>query len=360
MMRLPPLPSVRDIIRIYKLRALKQLSQNFLLNERITRKIVKCAGKIKDKFVCEVGPGPGGITRAILEAGPKAVVVVEKDRRFFPTLKMLQESVDSPLVIVHGDILSFEMDNVFPEYLKKPWEDKPPDIHIIGNLPFSVSTALIVKWMEDISERRGAWRYGRTPLTLTFQKEVGERMVADTEDEQRSRLSILCQYLCEVESKFIIPGSAFVPKPEVDVAVVHFVPRVEPRIKVPFKRVEKVIRLTFQHRNKVLKNCIDTFFPPQRPDLVEEIFRRSMLHPGLRPRQLTLGDFRTLCDIYHAICEREPEIASYHFRSRKSVTEWNKRKAIWQSIAEQGGIPSRDILAEDCDMNVFQEPLETR
>jgi dimethyladenosine transferase 1 len=342
---------------------MKQLSQNFLLNERITRKIVKCAGRVKGCFVCEVGPGPGGITRAILEAGAKAVVAVEKDPRFFPTLKMLQEAVDTPLVIVNGDILHFNMDNVFPEYLKKSWEDKPPDINIIGNLPFSVSTPLIVNWMEEISERRGAWRYGRTPLTLTFQKEVGERMIAETEDKQRSRLSILCQYLCDVECKFIIPGNAFVPKPEVDVAVVHFTPLKEPRIKVPFKTVEKVIRLVFQHRNKMIKNCIDTFFPPQRPDLVEEIFRQSMLHPGLHPRQLTMEDFRVLCEIYHNICQREPGIAGYNFRSKQSAVEWNKRKSIWREIAMTGGDSSRDYLPPASDADIYQhdqEPLDTR
>ena len=157
------------------------------------------------------------------------------------------------MTIHEGDIMKFDMDTLFPWDLSKGWDDDPPNLHIMGNLPFSVSTPLIIKFLHAISERRGPWSYGRVPLTLTFQKEVAERMVAKIRNKQRCRLSIMCQYLCHVHHKFTIPGRCFVPQPKVDVGVVHFVPLIKPHIDVPFKMVEKVCRHVFHYRQKKCK-----------------------------------------------------------------------------------------------------------
>ncbi|KAM3595600.1 uncharacterized protein V6R79_026038 [Siganus canaliculatus] len=212
--RLPPLPTVGELIKLYNLRAEKQLSQNFLLDLRLTDKIVRQAGDLRDAHVCEVGPGPGGLTRSILNSGVADVLVVEKDTRFIPGLKLLSEAAPGRLRIVHGDILTYRMDRAFPETISKPWEQDPPNLHIIGNLPFNVATPLIIKWLEQIAGRTGPFAYGRTRLTLTFQKEVAERLTASTSSKQRSRLSVMSQYLCSVRNCFTIPGRAFVPKPE--------------------------------------------------------------------------------------------------------------------------------------------------
>lgn len=158
--------------------------------------------------------------------------------------------------IYHGDVLRFDLENLFPGHLVRRWEEGPPNIHLVGNLPFGVSTPLIIKWLHAMAERTQAWRYGRTRLTLTFQKEVAERMVANINEEQRSRLSIMTQYLCDVRVKFNINGSAFVPPPKVDASVVHFTPRVEPLIQHPFKVVEKVVRHVFHYRQKMCKRGI--------------------------------------------------------------------------------------------------------
>ncbi|KAJ8877681.1 hypothetical protein PR048_022136 [Dryococelus australis] len=257
--RLPPLPSIRDLIRLYRLRALRQLSQNFLMDQRLTDKIVRSAGRIKDGQVCEVGPGPGGITRSILARNPQRVVVIEKDRRFIPMLEnpipqclhssydftnmalmkscsifsiapflydnptghrqqcgdfqLLTEATNGKMEVIIGDVLSFNMEKMFPEEKKLDWESQPPNIHLIGNLPFSVSTPLIIRWLEAICERRSAWSYGRVPMTLTFQKEVAERMVAPVTTEQRCRLSVMCQNWCNVQHVFTIPGKLFVLPP---------------------------------------------------------------------------------------------------------------------------------------------------
>lgn len=313
--RLPPFPTVSELLKLYNLRAEKQLSQNFLLDLRLTDKIVRQAGNLKGAHVCEVGPGPGGITRSILNAGAADLLVVEKDSRFIPGLKLLSEAAPGRLRIVHGDILTYRMDRGFPNKIVRRWEEDPPDLHIIGNLPFNVSTPLIIKWLEQIADRTGPFSYGRTQLTLTFQKEVAERLTASTGSGQRSRLSIMSQYLCTVHSCFTIPGKAFVPKPQVDVGVVHFTPLVQPQIQQPFKLVEKVIRNIFQFRRKHFYKGLEKLFPEaSRAELTQEMLERADVDPTLRSTELSIPQFRALCDAYAHLCSLDPDLIKYEHR----------------------------------------------
>ena len=135
-----------------------------------------------------------------LQRGPKTLLNAHS-----PLFQVLDDATKR-LTAFHGDVLDFNMDTLFPQECVKSWHDTPPNTHIIGNLPFNVATPLIIQYMESIANRTGAWRYGRTKLTLTFQKEVAERMVAEINSDQRCRLSIVCQYLCHVNLKMVIPG----------------------------------------------------------------------------------------------------------------------------------------------------------
>ncbi|XP_011734606.2 dimethyladenosine transferase 1, mitochondrial [Macaca nemestrina] len=325
--RLPPLPTIREIIKLFRLQATKQLSQNFLLDLRLTDKIVRKAGNLANAYVYEVGPGPGGITRSILNADVAELLVVEKDTRFIPGLQMLSEAAPGKLRIVHGDVLTFKVEKAFSESLKRPWEDDPPNVHIIGNLPFSVSTPLIIKWLENISCRDGPFVYGRTQMTLTFQKEVAERLAANTGSKQRSRLSVMAQYLCNVRHIFTIPGRAFVPKPEVDVGVVHFTPMIQPKIEQPFKLVEKVVQNVFQFRRKYCHRGLGMLFPEaQRLENTGRLLELADIDPTLRPRQLSISHFKSLCEVYRRMCDEDPQLFAYNFREELRQRKIKKKE----------------------------------
>ncbi|XP_068209849.1 mitochondrial dimethyladenosine transferase 1 [Palaemon carinicauda] len=316
--RLPPLPSISEIVKLYKIRATKHLSQNFLMDPKLTSKIVRSAGRVKNCHVCEVGPGPGGITRSIFEQNAAHVTVIEKDPRFLPSLELLKDACKGNLHIELGDVLTFNMENSFPKELAaQSWEDNIPKIHIIGNLPFNVSTPLIIRWLHDISLQRNAWAYGRVPMTLTFQLEVAQRMVAPTGTEHRSRLSIMCQNWCEVKHKFTIPGRAFVPKPDVDVGVVTLIPRVKPLIPLEFKLVEKVVRSIFSFRQKYCVKGARNLFPlTVRDELVDKMFTVAEVDPTTRPMQLSIPEFNRLCHAYSAILEQKPHLAKFSIHQK--------------------------------------------
>ena len=221
--------------------------------------------------------------------------------------------------IIVGDVMDYSFDGLFPDHLKRAWEDPPPPTSIVGNLPFNISTPLIIRWLRMMSERTGFYRIGRVPLTLTFQREVAERMVAPVLDIQRSRLSVMCQHLCDVKIKFHISGKSFTPAPKVDVSVVRFVPRVEPQIQLPFPVVEKFVRHLFIYRNKQIKNCLTTLFPDDLKDLNHELFRQTGIEPDLTPVMLSNDEIGALCHTYHDMCNDNFGLFEFDFRARKTI-----------------------------------------
>ncbi|CAH1397751.1 unnamed protein product [Nezara viridula] len=318
--RLPPLPTIKDLLKLYGLRAMKHLSQNFLLDMRLTNKIVKTMGNIAGGQVLEVGSGPGSITRPIIEKHPARVVLVEKDKRFLPTLEMLSEAASCDVDIILSDILRLNMENMFPEEEVRGWTERPPNIHLIGNLPFNVATPLIIRWLKDISLRRSAWRYGRVGLTLTFQKEVAERLSAPILSKQRCRLSLMAQNWCSVHHVFNIPGKAFLPKPDVDVGVVKLVPLISPVCDYEFHLVEKVCRVLFSGRQKYILKTASLLFPlTLRETLAERLLKEANIPPQTRAIQVTLPEVGRIIKAYNGIISEQPSLASYNFRNRDDV-----------------------------------------
>lgn len=338
--RLPPMPTIRDIIKIYKLRALKQLSQNFLMDERLTDRIVRMCGTITNQHVIEVGSGPGSITRSILRRGPKQLACVEKDRRFIPSLELLAHSVQPAVQmdIYRDDILKFRIENAFPETIRCGWAESRPPVHIVGNLPFAISTRLLVNWLKDISLQRGAWVYGRTAMVLTFQKEVGERIVAPILSEQRCRLSVMSQIWTKPELRFLIPGKAFVPKPDVDVAVVRLEPLKTPLTTLPFDLVEKIMRYLFSMRQKKILHAIRNLYPDElRTQLTERTFTVSRVSQHAKCYEISNEECLQLASAYNDIIQEYPNVANFNFRAPKS-NNFNV------NMLEQS-----DILKENCD-----------
>ncbi|GAB0100043.1 rRNA adenine N(6)-methyltransferase [Sergentomyia squamirostris] len=335
--RLPPLPTIRDMVKLYRLQAIKQLSQNFLMDERLTNKIVKVAGRIKGGSVLEVGPGPGGITRSIIRKFPEKLILVEKDRRFLPTLELLEEACREHIDvhIVRDDILKYPTEMAFAGTPPVAWEeDKRVPISIIGNLPFAISTRLLVNWLKDISLRRGAWEYGRASLTLTFQQEVGERIIAPILDSQRCRLSVMSQIWTLPQLKFTIPGTAFVPAPNVNVAVVTLIPLKEPKTLLPFDLVEKVVRHIFSMRQKYVRRGISNLFPEDvREVFTEQMFQEADLDPTLRSFQLSAEECIRLADVYHRIIQAQPKINEFNYRAPKG------ERFLLQDVQDNDGYP---------------------
>ncbi|CAG9793666.1 unnamed protein product [Diatraea saccharalis] len=330
-LRLPPLPSIKDIIRLYKLRALKELSQNFLLEPRLIDKIVRAAGNIENHVICEVGPGPGGITRSIIRQAPRKVILVEKDQRFVPSLELLADACKDrvDIDIITGDILKTDLAHYIPKDVNSDWFDSPPQVNLIGNLPFSVSTILIIRWLEMISKREGPWSLGRTRMTLTFQKEVAERMTARMSARQRCRMSVMCQTWCNVNYKFDIPGAAFLPKPDVDVGVVTLTPLKHPLIKLPFKLVEKVVRQIFSMRQKYSIRGAQTLFPENvREEMALKMYKMAEIDPVTRPFQIANMEFARICEAYNEIIKMYPEFENYDYRAPKKQKEENVEDAV--------------------------------
>lgn len=216
-----------------------------------------------------------------------------------------------------GDVFNYTMEDMIPEELGRPWEDSPPPVHVIGNLPFSISTPLLIRWLRMASRREGPFVRGRVPLTLTFQKEVAERMVAPVMNIQRCRLSVMCQTYCHIQHRLTLSGGSFFPRPDVDVGVVRLVPLTEPLIKQPFDLVEKVCNCLFNSRQKFIRNTLKNLFPVARPELSENVLKLIEVDPETRVVQLTVEEVGRICEVYEHFCFQEPELRQYNFRLGK-------------------------------------------
>jgi len=235
------LPPLRDIIARYGLNAQKALGQNFLLDLNLTSRIARSAGPLEDTTVLEVGPGPGGLTRALLAAGAKKVIAIEKDQRCLPALEEIAAHYPGRLTIIEGDALTFDLETL----------DHDGPLKIIANLPYNIGTALLMKWIDGAE-----WPPIFNDLVLMFQREVAERIVAtpDTPHDY-GRLSVFCGWRTDAKILFDVSPQAFTPPPKVVSSVVRVTPRAHPTVCDP-KLLARVTQAAFGQRRKMLRQSL--------------------------------------------------------------------------------------------------------
>tara|TARA_A100001037_G_scaffold287917_1_gene297977 strand:- start:9965 stop:11854 length:1890 start_codon:yes stop_codon:yes gene_type:complete len=270
--RLQPdsLPALRDVIARHKLSARRGLGQNFLLDLNLTRRIVRAAGELDGYDVVEIGPGPGGLTRALLESKARRVIAVERDERCVEALTGLAQVYPDRLTVLRKDALDVH----FPELVSGPAK-------IIANLPYNIATALLLHWIPDIRRLDG--------MILMFQKEVAERLVALPGTKAYGRLTVLLQWLASVERLFDVPPTAFVPPPKVTSSIVAITPRSEPAAPADRELLERVTAAAFGQRRKMLRSSlrmlnVDTM----------TLLERSGTLPTARPEELDVTEFCAL------------------------------------------------------------------
>lgn len=240
MIALDDLPPLRDVIRRHGLDAKKSLGQNFLLDLNLTQKIARSAGPLEDATVIEVGPGPGGLTRAILSLGAKKLIAIERDSRCLPALAEIADHYPGRLEVIEGDALKVDFAALAPE----------GPVKIIANLPYNIGTQLLINWL--LPER---WPPFWDSLTLMFQREVGQRIVADESDDHYGRLGVLAGWRTQADMMFDVPPQAFTPPPKVTSTVVHLTPRVEP-LDCDVTKLESVTQAAFGQRRKMLRQSV--------------------------------------------------------------------------------------------------------
>ncbi len=269
------LPTLREDLEAHELWANKGLGQHFLLDLNITRRIAKAAGELADQTVIEVGPGPGGLTRALLEAGAR-VIAVEKDARFIPLLEPLIEWSEGRLTLVQGDALDVDEAKLLAD---------AATAHVISNLPYNVGTPLLVKWL-----KAGAWR---GPMTLMFQKEVAQRIVAKPGSDAYGRLAVLAQARCTTRLEFTVPPRAFTPPPKIASAIVTLRDLADPYPHLD--ALERVTAAAFGQRRKMLRAALRALTPD-----AEALLAAAEITPTARAEEIDQAGFRRLAEAWRA------------------------------------------------------------
>ena len=270
------LPPLKDIISKYEIRAKKSLGQNFLLDLNLTSKIARYAGNLKQSDVLEIGPGPGGLTRSLLNEGARQVVSIEKDNRCIAALEEIQSLFPGRLRLLQGDALSMN----FTQYLTDP-------IKIIANLPYNIGTELLVRWLNSKN-----WPSFWQSMTLMFQKEVANRIVAHPGSKAYGRLSVMSQWRCNTKIAFNIPATAFTPPPKVESAVVHFEALNEPKFPAEVDKLEFVVSKAFNQRRKMLRGALKGHFI----NVEEGLFSIGVL-PTKRAENITVQEYCAMSQI---------------------------------------------------------------
>ena len=265
--RIAALPPLRETIAAHGLDAKKRFGQHFLLDLNLTRRIARAAAPLDAGTVVEVGPGPGGLTRALLLEGAANVVAIELDRRAIDALRELEAAADGHLALVEADALEIE-----------PASLGPAPRRIVANLPYNVSTPLLVRWLHAADEL--------ADMVLMFQKEVVDRLVAAPRSKDYGRLSVLAQHVCDVRRLFDIPPSAFVPPPKVVSSVARLTPRPAADRLADLRPLERVTAAAFGQRRKMLRGSLAGLFGDPTSVLTD-----LGLSPTARAEELSVAYF---------------------------------------------------------------------
>ena len=272
-MQIDKLPPLRDVIATHALNAKKSLGQNFLLDLNLTAKIARLAGDLEGHDVLEVGPGPGGLTRGLLASGARRVVALEKDRRCIPALAEISDAYPGQLDVFNADALDFDISS----HLTIP-------IRIVANLPYNIGTELLIRWLTPKE-----WPPFWSTLTLMFQKEVAERIIATPNSKAYGRLAILAQWKTNPSIVMELPPEAFTPPPKVHSAVVHFDALAEPRFPAPAGLLSSTVAMAFNQRRKMLRSSLKSASPD-----IENVLRDAGLEPTARAEEISLEGFCAL------------------------------------------------------------------
>lgn len=267
------LPPLREVIARHDLQAKKQLGQNFLLDLNLTAKIARQAGDLSACDVLEIGPGPGGLTRGLLAEGARHVLAVEKDARALPALRDIAAAFPGRLTVLNADALKFD-----------PLAHLTPPIRIVANLPYNIGTELLIRWLTPPH-----WPPFWQSLTLMFQKEVAERIVAKPGSKAYGRLALLAQWRAEARIVMSLPPEAFIPKPKVHSAVVHLTALPEPRFPADPATLSKITAAAFNQRRKMLRASLRGLHPE-----IEALLTKNDISPTARAEEIDLEHFCAL------------------------------------------------------------------
>ena len=270
------LPPLKNVISRHQLRAKKSLGQNFLLDLNLTSKIARYAGNLDQFDILEIGPGPGGLTRSLLDEGARKVVAIEKDSRCIEALEEIQATFPGRVKLLQGDALSTNAS----EHLSEP-------VRIIANLPYNIGTELLVRWLTSKT-----WPSFWQSMTLMFQKEVANRIVASPGSKAYGRLSVMSQWRCDAKIAFNVPASAFTPPPKVESTLVHFESLKEPKFPAEVEVLEFVVSKAFNQRRKMLRGALKGYFQN-----VEEGLLSIGVLPTKRAEEITVQEYCAMSQI---------------------------------------------------------------
>ena len=269
------LPSISATIKEYNLYAKKKLSQNFILDLNLTNKIVNLSNTIKNNTIIEIGAGPGSLTRSLLLNGAKKIIIIEKDKRFIEPLNVLNIASKNRIIIENQDATKIDLNDILEKH-------NIDQAEIIANLPYSISTKLLLNWIPLNNKIN--------KMTLMFQKEVAERIIAEPGSKKYGRLSILLGLTTNAKIVMNIPSSAFTPKPKIESSIVQIKSK---KIKKIFNKIilEEITQALFSQRRKQIKSTLSKFGDPKK------ICQLLNVEPTKRPEELTLDQYEKLTNI---------------------------------------------------------------